>query len=715
VPEALGLGLLPWLLLAGWHTLAGAGRRWAAALTGLTAALMLLHNISALLGLGLLVGWLAAFPLVEARPSRMAVARSAGAIALGMGLAAFFWLPAIGETGIVQLGLAQGGLYDPLNWLYDPIGGGPRVGRKEYPHTRPGPADLALIFDYNAVGGFMPEKVSLGQLLIWLGAVSGALAALAWWRRPGGRAARLALLWAAFAAVCWFFNTSWSGWVWRQAPLLPLVQFPWRFYGPFALCLAMAGAASLAALPGRGRSGRLVAAGVAGLVLLLAVGALAARPYRIGPLPTHDVDERNLAGLEYNRYGAGTTSGGEFLPRTAGWGEDGNRRGIKIYDDLYPQASWQAGLVKVLEGQGAATAVFHRPGWIAARVEAATPLRLAVHQLLFPGWRAYLDGRPVALETTPYVESIGGSLGIMVLEVPAGEHNVEVRFGPTPARSAGAAVSAAALLLAAAWFARPALWPPLRRRLAARPDTRGPLRAAERRLARPGAPAAALALAALLAAGAAAGGGVWDARPRLGAAAPGPLAYGRVPLGGGLAGATRVVVDVAGAVAQGRAETAAPGIAGQGALQPFLDVRYQDVGGETRRWLYMHPPASAGVRLRVPPRAYFQAGLALDPRTWGPGVEVGDGVRFVLEAEQASGRRILLTRDVNPRAVVADRRWIDVWVDLGDLAGQEVRLILRTEPASEPNFDWAGWANPQIVTWTGARPHPGVPPVWAAG
>ena len=452
VPEALGLGLLPWLLLAGWKTLYGAGGTrtgaWTGALAALTAVLLLTHNISALIGLGLLTVWLLAVPLVQGRPSRAAAARTAGAVALGVGLAAFFWLPAILETGAVQLGLAQGGLYDPQNWLYDPVSGGPRVARADYRHTRAGPADLSLIFDYNAVGGFTPEKISLGQFLLWLAALAVALALL--WRRRQPYLSRLALLFGVLALGCWFFNTSWSGPVWDVAPLLPLVQFPWRFYGPFALCLALAAGVALAALPAQGRLALAARAGAATLVLLLAVGAVATRPYRLGPLPAHDVDERNLARLEYNRYGAGTTSGGEFLPRGAAWGKDGDRRGIKVYDDVYPQAGWQAGLVRVLDGQGAATAVYQAPGWVGARVEGATPLRLAVHQLLFPGWRAYLDGQPIPLQTTPYLEHIGGSLGIMVLEVPAGEHHVEVRFGPTPARAAGAALSAAALALVGA-------------------------------------------------------------------------------------------------------------------------------------------------------------------------------------------------------------------------------------------------------------------------
>jgi hypothetical protein len=225
----------------------------------------------------------------------------------------------------------------------------------------------------------------------------------------------------------------------------------------------------------------------------------------------------------------------------------------------------------------------------------------------------------------------------------------------------------------------------------------------------------------------------------------------------------RVVLDVAAAIRGARAETSAPTGTGRGALPPYLDVRYVRIGQEERRWVYMHPPAQASIAVAIPacdgsdrragtpgppsvlvgggapaapleadvagsaraPRAllaggatlrracpgvYFQTGLALDPQTWSS--DNGDGVRFLLEADGTFGRRTLLDRQVNPRARPAERRWLDEWVDLSTLAGQRVRLTLRTEAGQDASYDWAGWANPQIVTWPEVRPHPGAPHPW---
>ena len=421
------------------------------------------------------------------------------------------------------------------------------------PFGTPVPAlDGALAALYQGVARFLPNDFAVEQALLVAVAVAGGLGAAAR-AGPGGRGLKPAGRAAApglglahpgrrpVAADHHLVGPPLGG-----HPRPALVQFPQRFNGPLSLCVALAAATGLAVAG----SWRPLLRAVAGVVIgLLALSAIQARPYIADTPPPHDVDGRTLAAQEIDRFGAGTTSGGEFLPRTVYWEQNlpGAHRGLRLYDDVYPQAGWQAGLVRVLDGQGAATAVYQAPGWVGARVEGATPLRLAVHQLLFPGWRAYLDGQPTPLAAVPDRPGLDASLGFMVLEVPAGEHHVEVRFGPTPARAAGAALSAAALAYVLLGVAR-GVWPAL---------AGGRLR---------------LALA-LLAAGASLAYGVWDARPRLGPAAAGPAAYARVPLARGLGGASRVAVDVAGAVAQGRAETAAPGIAGQGPLHPFLDVR----------------------------------------------------------------------------------------------------------------------------------------------
>lgn len=78
-----------------------------------------------------------------------------------------------------------------------------------------------------------------------------------------------------------------------------------------------------------------------------------------------------------------------------------------------------------------------------AQVESATPFPLRLHQFHLPGWNATIDGQPAA--TYP-----SGELGLVTVDVPAGAHDVIIRFGATPARTAGLLIS---LVSTVVWIA----------------------------------------------------------------------------------------------------------------------------------------------------------------------------------------------------------------------------------------------------------------------
>ncbi|HEX2036828.1 MAG TPA: hypothetical protein VHS99_21825, partial [Chloroflexota bacterium] len=610
--------------------------------------------------------WILVVSWLPGGRGRRSLAALSGACLAGIGLSAFFWLPAIWEIRQTQYDLLKETLFRWDVRLFDPLRVVGAVAQPDYPHTRLGPADLSPVFSYQALNRSAPEKIALAQLLLWLFALAGTVAAFA--RRQmlaGGLAACL----TGLALGCWWLNTTWSQPVWAHLPLIEFAQYPWRLYGPLALSTALAAGVVLAALPPGGLrlAGRVVAGG---LVLLLAVGSLAARPAELGPLPPHDVNGRNQAESERNYYGAGTTTGGEYLPPTVSIAQYDPRipRGLKVYEEAYPQVTWQAGLVHLLRGEGAVTQVGAGRTWVAARVEASQPLALGIHQLWFPGWRGFVDGQEVPLHPAPYDEQRQASLGFMVLEVPPGTHQVEVRLGPTPLRQAGTFVTWATLGLAGAWWLRLRVWPA--------PATVPALLTAA-------------GLGLLLGLGAVVLQG-WRALPWPGGAIPG----------------ARVAVDVAAAIGQGKVEVRSPAGSSRAWQPPYVDQRWLTIGGETRRWLGLHPPAEVAVSLRVPAGAYLQAALGIDPEVWER--PTGDGVRFVLEAERRhqGTREVVWARGVNPRARGEDRRWLDVWVSLAHLAGQEVTLILRTEPRDDATFDWAGWANPQVVVWDAPRLSP---------
>ena len=80
-------------------------------------------------------------------------------------------------------------------------------------------------------------------------------------------------------------------------------------------------------------------------------------------------------------------------------------------------------------------------------VAAPNPARLRLNTYYFPGWRVYVDGQEQPIDWS-------NPSGLIGFSVERGEHLVVARFGPTPARLIGGALSALGLtgvLLLAFW------------------------------------------------------------------------------------------------------------------------------------------------------------------------------------------------------------------------------------------------------------------------
>jgi hypothetical protein len=86
------------------------------------------------------------------------------------------------------------------------------------------------------------------------------------------------------------------------------------------------------------------------------------------------------------------------------------------------------------------------------RVDEPGPATVRIHLYYFPGWRVQIDGVPVeARVSDPH--------GLIEVDMPAGEHRLDVHMGSTPPRRAGTITSWSTLLvLLGLWF-----WPNPRR------------------------------------------------------------------------------------------------------------------------------------------------------------------------------------------------------------------------------------------------------------
>ncbi len=441
--EAWGLAWLPFILWA-MRRLATRGRRLDLALTTvLYAALILTHNIVALIATPLLIAYATVLWSLLGR-GRQRAYRLGGALLLGLGLTAFFWGPALLEMEYVQIHQ----LYAPADLDYHNNFTG--LGQLLSP---PQPVDPALINP--------PIPRSLGWFQLALGLVAlSSLRPLADGRVHGrsrrrpwagptadgrgqtvGGPVYLGLLGLGLLVLVGLMLPLSVG-VWDRLPLLRFVQFPWRFLGPADLFLALLAGAGAAHLPGPDRIRLPV---ISALVIVFALTWLFPHFYPPQPEPT----PLSLIAFEQETGALGTTSAGDYLPIWV--------RRLPPADSLVP-AYEEAGAAPiiprlVLSELPPGTQILEAHYDLTAAdlwLDAPSAFTATFNWYFFPGWLGRLDGQPHDLRPV-------GEHGRIGTDVPAGRHHLTIRFGDTPLRrwATAASIASLAVLLTTTLFLRP--------------------------------------------------------------------------------------------------------------------------------------------------------------------------------------------------------------------------------------------------------------------
>ena len=375
------------------------------------AGLVLTHNISAVIFSPFVL--LYALLLMAQHSTGMSHrqglwSRASNLLALGTGLllSAWFWLPALAEQGNVRLEDMTTGY---LNYAL---------------HFRG--LDLvqsSLAFDYTIAADRQPFGMGLIQTLL---ALAGLAAVVAWWirrRRVELHSAFLVLL----LATSTFMITPLSRPLWDHLPLLPLVQFPWRFLSLQALATSLL----TACLVREGRRWDTLLAPLLGLTLVMsAVLKLQPEPLLIEEA---DITAERLMLYEYFTANVGTTIRTDYLPSQV---------------DPRPYTS------EVLLQGGGKVAPLTLDGQIAlADLEAQGPTSerwaidvispeclLAFHTYYYPGWQARVDGQPAEIEALP-------GLGYIGLRLAQGRHEVRLSLGRTRVQRFAEILSAVTAIL----------------------------------------------------------------------------------------------------------------------------------------------------------------------------------------------------------------------------------------------------------------------------
>ena len=343
---------------------------------------------------GLLLGWLA-----FAKRSGRVLLRGLWCLGLGLGLSAFFWLPALVERRHVQVSRLLEGYLDyrqhfvyPGQFFYSPWG---------YGLSLPGPHD--------------EMSFALGPVHL-LSALAALL--LAWRVRRIPVRGKLAVYFAwVLLLLAAFLSSRGAIFLWAWLPLLQYLEFPWRLLSLVAASTAfMCGFPFLLLAPERERLATvLVVLLIAGLFLF---GFPHARPE--GFLDVQDADYSPQAIRER---GLAVTTAREYEP---------------VWVQQPPQPATAP--VTLVEGQARLLSARPLPTHFEIQADVTEEARLRVNTFYFPGWTLYVDGseREIAYHNPQ---------GAIEFSLEPGEHQVQVIFRDTPVRLWGSRLSFLDLLL----------------------------------------------------------------------------------------------------------------------------------------------------------------------------------------------------------------------------------------------------------------------------
>ncbi len=492
-PELLAFALFPALMLAFSSLISNRTLRTryivslplnfalAALLEG---ALIISHNLMALVLTGLLVGWLVWGFVSETLQGRR-VWRSYGlalaAVALGVGLAAYFWLPVVLEGSAVKLsnltGLAElnyrnffvpfvhlfelnprvdagafNGLEHRLNlgvpqWSFGLLGA---VGIAvlwvkrtldakaiQLPiQTSPlkglvrSPDDSQKPFDYSdeARPFTPPPQAGRGGKQVF---TPSFLLRQKVFKSPStGRMPVSDTLFFGLAAIALIFLIlSASAPVWQTIAPLAFLQFPWRLLGPAVFCLSVLAGMNVFWLERLPKPvGGILAAAAVLLIIGLASPTLYVTEWIHATVDTSVAayQEAEVEGLQ-----RATTFSNEYLPATVNVEPGPTPRLLADYADGYPVNKAH---IEVMPKGVTVQVLDHGPQNDLWEVNAPAAFDMEVLTYDFPGWTAQVDGQTVPI--TP-----SDPHGLITFPVPAGDHQVSVYLGSTPPRDLGNAIT----------------------------------------------------------------------------------------------------------------------------------------------------------------------------------------------------------------------------------------------------------------------------------
>ncbi len=368
--------------------------------------LILTHNVSALIFSPFVITYYAL--RITKYSLRTTILSLITGLSLAFALSAFFWLPALGEANLTQVGAVQTTGY--FNYAE---------------HFRA--ANLiqnSIGFDYAITtepGSNSPFAMGLVQAI---GTAAGLVVLIATWKKDNHRRFRLFVL--IGLALSTFMITPLSKPLWDTLPLLSYAQFPWRFLSIQALFTALAIGFLAAGFSHPAR--RAIPVGL----IFVASMLFTLHPAYL-PIRSDEITPDRLQLYEAFTGNIGTTIRAEYLPRTL---IPRPYTGPLLID---PAAVPLHPIVSRGEASGAQLerhAITQQ--WQVNVTSDQATLNFPI--IYWPGWRASIGGQPIETRTAP-------DLGTIQIDVPQGDHQIEFKLDNTPIRTAGEIISLIALIV----------------------------------------------------------------------------------------------------------------------------------------------------------------------------------------------------------------------------------------------------------------------------
>ena len=421
LPETLALAFLPYALAAFGAAARRATPSRVALASLLLALLITVHNLVPFFAipLALLVAVFEGIGSLRPASLRLAMAeawRGLWPAALAIGLALFMtvaiWLPAVVEEADTLSGQPTlPASPDLSNWPRYYANLVPTQSLVQWP-AEPG--------DWQLFNAPITRSLGLAPAVLAVLALIACLHPAVWRRWP----VLVALGVAGIGTT--FLSSQSSRWIWDHSRTLQVVQLPTRFLGPASLSVALLGglAVELALLTFRQTPIR---------VLVVALPALAVAisgwpwlfPRYCTPL---DLSSPTQVAEPPAPFVWLHDPVGELLPR---WVQE-----LPPVTPLTDQYS--AGVPVNRLALPAATVTLAawqtHPGYDKYVLDAKQATPITYQTFYFPGWQAWLDGKPIGI-------GISSPSGLMVLDLPAGHHTLEISFHRTPLRTATLAIS----------------------------------------------------------------------------------------------------------------------------------------------------------------------------------------------------------------------------------------------------------------------------------